>query len=184
MILIAWCCLLTLLPLVDLANERVDHPVEIVTGNWETIGSFALSFVVIARLWLTHHRMLAHVARYTNGLVLWNMAWLFTAVLLPFPTELVSQYGSDTFTMAFYMGTVLASSICLSAMTAVIYRSPDIQDPENPLDVWHLANGVTTTALIAVALVLALVVPGVNYFALFLLVLTPVILRSWARART
>ncbi|ALG08838.1 hypothetical protein AOZ06_19690 [Kibdelosporangium phytohabitans] len=174
---------LLVLPLVELANEPLKHPVEVLTHHRDQIGSFVLSFVVIARLWLTHHRMFAHVKRYSNSLVLWNIGWLFTTVLLPFPTELVGRYGGEHFTVAFYMGTVLASSICLSALTLLIHRDPDIQDPENPLDDQYLASGVATTVLIVVALVLALAVPGVNYFSLLLLLLTPVVVRVWNRRR-
>lgn len=174
---------LLILPLVDLANEHAEHPVEILAHNRDRIGSFVLSFVVIARLWLTHHQMFAHVGKYTSNLVLWNMMWLFTTVLLPFPTEMVGRYGSESFTMAFYIGTVLASSVCLTALTLVIYRNPDIQDPDNPVDDRYVANSVTTTGLIVVALVLALVVPKVNYLALLLLFLTPVVARLWTRRR-
>jgi uncharacterized membrane protein len=172
---------LLILPLVDLANEPVQHPSEVITGHLDQIGSFLLSFVVIARLWLTHHRMFQHVRLYTPALVMWNMLWLFTAVVLPFPTELAGRFGDDVFTMGFYIGTILASSACQTVLILIIHRHPEIQDPDNLLQETNVASAVTTTGLIAVALVVAMVVPRLTYFPLLLLLLTRVVVRIWER---
>jgi uncharacterized membrane protein len=172
---------LLILPLVDLANEPVGHPSEVVTEHLDQIGSFLLSFAVIARLWLAHHRMFQHVRSYTPALVMWNMAWLFTAVVLPFPTELAGRYGNDVFTMGFYIGTILASSGCQTVLTVIIHRHPEIQDPDNPLQARTVVNAVGSTALIAVALVVAMLVPRLTYFPLLLLVLSRFVVRTWER---
>nr|WP_042191751.1 TMEM175 family protein [Kibdelosporangium sp. MJ126-NF4]CEL20269.1 Integral membrane protein [Kibdelosporangium sp. MJ126-NF4]CTQ97495.1 Integral membrane protein [Kibdelosporangium sp. MJ126-NF4] len=174
---------LLVLPLVELVNEHVEHPAEIVTHNWDRLGSFALSFVVIARFWMAHHRVFAHVSQYTARLMRWNMLWLFTTVLLPFPTGMVSRFGPDHFTMAFYIGTVGVSSVCLTMLTLLIHRNPDIQDAENPLHRKDVISTVSTTGLIVVALIVAMLLPRVNYYALLLLLLTPVVTRLWAKVR-
>lgn len=172
---------LLILPLVDLANEPVQHPSEVVTEHWDQIGSFLLSFAVIARLWLAHHRMFQHVRSYTPALVMWNMLWVFTAVVLPFPTELAGRFGNDVFTIGFYIGTILASSACQSVLTLIIHRHPEIQDPDNPLQARNVVNSVGSTALIAVALVVAMLVPQLTYFPLLLLLLSRFVVRIWER---
>jgi TMEM175 potassium channel family protein len=171
---------LLVLPLADLANEPVEHPSELVTGNWSLIAGFVLSFAVIARFWLTHHRMFQHVGQYTGPLVLMNMVWIFTIVVLPFPTELVGHY-SDPFTVAFYIGTVLASSAGQSVLVLIIHRNPGIQRPDNPLDRRYVARTLVATGLIAAGFVVALVVPRVTYFPLLLLLLSPLVMKVWTR---
>ncbi|MET0237643.1 MAG: TMEM175 family protein [Kibdelosporangium sp.] len=175
---------LLILPLVDLANEPVEHASEIVTGHLDQIGGFLLSFVVIARLWLAHHRMFQHVRFSTSALVLWNMLWVFTVVVLPFPTELAGRFGRDTFTVAFYIGTILASSISQTALIMIIHRHPEIQDPDNRLSVRDVAGSVTATGLIALALILAMLVPPLSYFPMLLLLLSHPVLLLWERTRS
>jgi hypothetical protein len=51
------------------------------------------------------------------------------------------------------------------------------------LQAHHVASAVTTTALIALALLVAMVVPWLTYFPLLLLLLTRFVVRIWERRR-
>jgi uncharacterized membrane protein len=164
---------LLVLPLVDTVDEAVnagDSSVEVITRNLDQVFSFLLSFVVIARLWTVHHRLFDGVATATHHVIALNMLWVLTIVVLPFPTEMVGGYGEDRFTVGLYIGTILASSACLTALSVAMRG--------------RLAgSGGSTTALFALALVLALFVPGVSYWALLLLFLVPLAERLWKRWR-
>jgi uncharacterized membrane protein len=162
---------LLVLPLVDVVGEAVDArepSVEVITDNLQAVFSFLLSFVVIAKLWLVHHRLFARVTVVSRGIIFWNMAWVLTIVLLPFSTELVGGYGDDPFTLALYVGTVLASSACLTVLSALVNGR-----------VVPAAFG--PTGMLAVALLLVLLVPAVGYYALLLLFLSPLLERLLAR---
>jgi uncharacterized membrane protein len=164
---------LLVLPLVDEASQAVgagESSVEVITRNQPAIFSFLLSFVVIARLWLVHHRLFGGIEVASHALVLWNMAWLLTIVLLPFPTEMVGSYSDDPFTTALYIGTVLASSVCLTVLSVLVRGE-------------LVPSALCTTGLLAVALLLVLLVPAVGYYALLLLFLSPVVERLWLRLR-
>jgi uncharacterized membrane protein len=78
---------LLILPLVDLVNEPVEHPSQVITEHWDQIGGFVLSFAVIARFWLTHHRTFQHVRYYTPALVMWNILWVFTSKRTTWPAR-------------------------------------------------------------------------------------------------
>ena len=83
---------LLVLPLAELvpeAEEPTGSGLGILTDNLSLIGSFALSFVVIARFWAAHHRVFDGARRVGPAIVWVNTAWLFTIVVLPFPTEMV-----------------------------------------------------------------------------------------------
>lgn len=173
---------LLILPLVDLAREPKAHAVDLITENWTQILSFLLSFVVIARFWLSHHRMFQHVRAYTPALILVNIAWMFTIVVVPFPTQLISASGSDDpFPPLFYFCTILASSLCQAVLIYIVYRNPDIQVEDNRLKPRTLAAAITGSSLLLVGLVVMATVPHVKYYALFALLLTTPVMRVLER---
>ncbi|MET9634187.1 TMEM175 family protein [Lentzea sp. NPDC006480] len=152
---------LLVLPLVEIISEPgAGRPAELISHHWPQIFSFLLSFAVIAQLWMAHHRIFENVREYTHPLMLLNMAWVLTIVVLPFPTGLVGEYGSDTFTQFFYVGTILASSALLCAMTLLVHR-----DSLTPRVV---IAAVTPAVLLLIALAL---VPVISYWGLLLLLL-------------
>lgn len=160
---------LLVLPLVDAVGQAAEArvpAVEVITHNQPQIYSFLLSFAVIARLWVVHRRLFDEADADTRGLLFWNMAWLLTIVVLPFHTEMIGAYGDDRFTATVYVGAILASSICLTVLAFIIRGGVDV------------AGSVATTVLLAVALLVVAVVPGVTYFALLLLLLTQVVARA------
>ncbi|ROO90487.1 putative membrane protein [Actinocorallia herbida] len=176
---------LLVLPLVDAVGEGADQSGgarEFLTTNRRAIFGFLLSFVVIARLWMVHHQLFHHVRAYDRRLMLWNLAWVLTIVVIPFPTEMTSTYETDDrFTAGVYIGTILAASACQTVMAIAIRRTPDIQRPGLPLTRDDLLGSVTATCLLALALAVSSTVPGVTYYALLLLFLSPVVMRVLTR---
>jgi uncharacterized membrane protein len=136
---------------------------------------------VIARFWLAHHRVFEHVRAYNTRLIQLNMLWLLTVVVLPFPTEIVGAYNSSRFTASLYIGTILALSICQTALTLLIRNHQELEQTDNPVTARELAGSVTATALLAVAFALAALVPGVAFYALLLLFLSPLIATIWEK---
>lgn len=101
---------LLVLPLTDVVSEVVathGDPVEAVTENQWRIFSFLLSFVVIARFWVAHHRLFEDVRAYSSPLMTVNLCWLLTIAVLPFPSEMVGAFGIDRFTAMLYLGTIV-----------------------------------------------------------------------------
>jgi uncharacterized membrane protein len=175
---------LLILPLADAAPdaaEKYAHSFEVITANQAKIYSFLLSFAVIARLWMAHHRLFEEVKAYNQRLMQLNLCWLLTIVVLPFPTEMIGKFHDDRFTAAFYIGTMLAANICLFGMVLTVRADPALAKHSDGIsDRRRFMLGVTT-AILAVALVLAASVPRVGYFALLLLVLSSPI--GWIRYR-
>ncbi len=175
---------LLVLPLTEVVGELVAHhasPVKAVTGHWWQIFSFLLSFVVIARVWIAHHRLFAQVKEYNLPLILVNLCWLLTIVVLPFPTELVGAFGNSQFTLLFYIGTILAGSVCQSAMALIIRGDQNVaRSPDSISDRWRM-DMLGTTGALAAALLVAAVVPGAGFYSLLLLGLPPHFVRWWYR---
>ena len=175
---------LLILPLVDVVTEAKSHGVDavgVITENKAQIYSFLLSFVVISSFWLGHHRVFEHVKAYTPAIMRLNLLWLLTIVVLPFPTQIVGVYDSDQFTAGLYTATILLLSICQSALTWLVRGHQELEDPDNPVSSRELAGSLVMTGLTLVAFLLAAFVPGVHFYALLLLLLSPIVLRVWAR---
>src|SRR5882672_3034621 len=110
---------LLILPLTDVVTEvkAANGPaIEVITEHQAQVWCFLLSFAVIARLWIGHHRLYEQVKAYSNPLMLVNLCWLLTIAVLPFPTEMIGQFGTDLFTVLFYIGTMVVRNATQTAM--------------------------------------------------------------------
>ncbi|WP_238161812.1 TMEM175 family protein [Kribbella antibiotica] len=175
---------LLVLPLVEVVTEsRAEGltALEVITDHRAQIYSFLLSFVVISSFWLNHHRVFEHVRAYTPLLIRINLLWLLAIVLLPFPTEIVGSYPSTQFTAGIYTGTILALSACQTAMTWLIQGHPQLENAEDPISRRELNNSFLLTGLTLIAFLLAAFVPGITFYAMLLLLLSPVLMRIWDR---
>jgi uncharacterized membrane protein len=179
---IAIALTLLVLPLTEVVPQLVAQhadPVEAITGNQWQIYSFLLSFAVIARQWVGHHRLFEHVKAYSRPLVGMNLLWLLTIAVLPFPTEMVGAFGEEQFAILFYIGTILANSLCQMVMTLIIRHDPDVaKTPGGITDQWRF-NSIGSTVALAVAFMLVALVPAVSYFPILLLAVPPLIARAW-----
>jgi uncharacterized membrane protein len=175
---------LLILPLADTASEAATKYADsyrLITENEAKIYSFLLSFVVIARLWMAHHRLFEQVKAYNRRLMQANLGWLLTIVVLPFPTEMIGKFHNDRFTELFYIGTVLAANALLFAMIIIVSAHPDLaKDDEGIPDRQRFLSGLTM-GLLAASFVLAAAVPRLGYFAILLLLLTTPIFWLWDR---
>ena len=163
---------LLVLPLTDLIDgtHPPAHVSDVFTQNAPRFGAFLLSFVVIARLWLAHHRMTERVGSYDRAFVMVNLGWVLTVVFLPFATDLTSSYPShDLIARAVYLGTLTVGSLFLLAAATLVWRRPTLRrDGLSAADVapW---TALGTSVVLLVAFVVGVLLPAVNYYALFLL---------------
>lgn len=181
---------LLILPLVDVVTESRAEGLDaqaVITDHEAQIYGFLLSFVVISRFWLVHHRLFEHVKTYNARLLQLNTAWLLCIVVLPFPTEIVGSYPSTEFTAGLYIGTLLALSICQLALMLLIRNHQELEQEANPIARREAIGYYTFTGLTAVAFLLAAFVPGVKFYALLLLILTAfdgMFAKAWTRIRS
>jgi uncharacterized membrane protein len=173
---------LLVLPLTEAVPEAIvtEHSsLDVIVHLQGQIYTFLLSFAVIARFWAAHHRLFEQVTTYDTTLLSWHLAWVFTIVVLPFPTAMTAGFGDDPFAPLLYIGTVLAASACLTTLVLVVHRNPELRDDD--LSERQIFNSVATTASLVVAFGIAFI-PGVRYFALLMLFVPPLIDRFRYRA--
>ncbi|HEU5251728.1 MAG TPA: TMEM175 family protein [Solirubrobacterales bacterium] len=64
--------------------------------------AYAISFAVIGRFWLVHHRFFSEVRAFDGRLISLNLVYLGSIVLIPFSSELLGEYGGTTTAVVFY----------------------------------------------------------------------------------
>ncbi|HEY6796599.1 MAG TPA: TMEM175 family protein [Kineosporiaceae bacterium] len=177
--IVAIAITLLVLPLAELTTSVGDRSVaDLLREHAGEIGAFALSFIVIARLWLVQHHLLRDVVTPPRGLYALLMLWTATIVFLPFPTGLLPEAGSQALTKLLYIGTVGVNTAVVTVMALVVRREPSatggrpLPDP---------AGAAINTALLVISLLLALVLPGASYYSLLLLTLDEQVRRLWQR---
>lgn len=166
---------LLILPLMDSVNESAAEGFD-ATGYLQHNGTgligFALSFVLIARFWRSHHRLFAHLEDEVPGLFGVNMAWLAMIVLMPVATAIIFTLPEGTTEYVIYIGTMLGASICMVAMTWMMHRHPEAWADGQQVSAESVRAGAVTAALLLAALAISLLVPGAGFWSLLLLLLT------------
>ncbi len=64
--------------------------------------AYLTSFLVIGVIWLNHHPVFKGLTDVDRPTVLLNLALLIVVAFLPFPTELISEYGNLATIVSFY----------------------------------------------------------------------------------
>jgi TMEM175 potassium channel family protein len=163
---------LLILPVVDAVADTArteDSAADFLRDNGDRLLAFGISFVVIASYWVAHHAVFEQVKGYSAALMWSNLAWLATIVFLPLPTELLAVEGSeDAFVRFLYVASVLVTSLTLVAIELVIDHSPDLRRDPNAAPP-SLATRLVSPLLLVIALVVAVAVPPIGLWALFLL---------------
>jgi uncharacterized membrane protein len=93
------------------------------------LGTFALSFAIVAYYWLVHHLIFASL-RGVNVALMWaNMLFLFTIAVLPFSTAVLGRYTLAPVALAIY-GANLAA--CTSTLAGVWFVADHSHITEQP----------------------------------------------------
>ncbi len=176
---------LLILPLMESVSDVADLGEN--TGHWfvehqQQLVSFVLSFVIIAMFWMFHHRLFAGVEAVTMPLMWLIVGWLLTIVWLPVATAITGvMSGSDKLAKIVYVGSMIATSLFSLAIRLTLRRHPELHRHPTPYLTAGIAADLASTFLFAASLAVALFVPAIGYYALFLMLLTPIVQRLLMR---
>jgi uncharacterized membrane protein len=166
---------LLILPLLENVSEAAKEGVDTATflgDHGDQIFAFVLSFVIIARFWVSHERLFDSVERWTGWLMLLNILWMLSVVVLPVVTAMVGSMDTDRLQIAVYVGTMLVNSLLMAGLSLLVLRNPVIWGEKSQPDFSNMAGSLSVAVMMLVALVIALALPGVGYLALLVLFLS------------
>ena len=69
---------------------------------WPKFYSYALSFVVLGLMWISHRRIFHYIKRSNTGLLWINIIFLMFVALIPFSTSLLGDYRMEQLTFMVY----------------------------------------------------------------------------------
>lgn len=99
----------------DLLTELLDL--------WPQYFGFALSFVIIALNWISHHAKFRFIPRFDPTLIRLNFVTLFLVAWVPFPTSVLSDSGAETPAVVLYAASVAALSLSQLAIWVYSFRA-------------------------------------------------------------
>jgi uncharacterized membrane protein len=141
-------------------------------GLREDFLAFAISFAVIGRFWVVHHRFFAEVRAFDSRLIGLNLFYLAWIVLIPFSSEVLGEYGSETAGVVVYsvnlaivvlVGLLMTTSAHRNGLTAIdeaSYREAQIRSA-------YIAG------VFLLSIPLGFVVPGLTPFLWLVLFVDP-----------
>jgi uncharacterized membrane protein len=118
---------------------------------WDDLGdlfpeilSFFISFAVIGRYWIAHHRFFARLGAFEYGLLWVNLVYLAFVAFLPFPTALLGNYFDNPLSVSTYAITVALIS---GLEVALMRRAHDVGLMSRPMPEPIYRWGVNASSL-------------------------------------
>jgi uncharacterized membrane protein len=139
---------------------------------WDNLLAFAISFAVIGRFWVVHHRFFSEVDAFDGRLLGLNLLYLATVVLIPFSSEVLGEYGGQTPSVVLY-SLNLAAVVLVGLWMGVDARRRGLTSID---DEAHRETRIRSTYIAGIFMLsipLAFVVPRAAAYLWFLLFLDP-----------
>jgi uncharacterized membrane protein len=95
---------------------------------------FLISFLVLARFWVSHHVVLGAL-RATNVRLLWaNLLLLLAVAFMPFPTAVVAEFAQLRVGVGFYSAWLVLLGLLNQRIIRIGIADPDLHDPRSGAD--------------------------------------------------
>lgn len=167
---------LLILPLMESVSEVAvggGTAADWVGDHVSSLISFALSFVIIAMLWMNHHQLFASVERISRPMLWLLVAWMASIVWLPVATALSGQMSDrDPVAKSLYIGSMIVTCLISLAIRAHLEAHPALHGSGHRMIRRGMAVDLAMACLFALSLLVSLLIPAVGYFALFLMMAT------------
>ncbi|MGZ8665584.1 MAG: TMEM175 family protein [Solirubrobacterales bacterium] len=85
--------------------------------------AFALSFAVIGRFWVIHHRFFTDVRGFDGRLLTINLVYLFWMVTIPFSSQVLGEYGGEASAVIIYAVNLALATLTSALMTTYAVRA-------------------------------------------------------------
>jgi len=109
---------ITLLVLGLLIPQHVPDLTRALLDNSGDFVAYGISFAVLGRFWLAHHRFFAALERFDGTLMTLNLTYLAFIALVPFTSSVLGDYGDHTESIVLYaINMVLVSGSFYAQIT-------------------------------------------------------------------
>jgi len=138
----------------------------------EMFFAYAISFAVIGRFWLVHHRFFSEVHAFDGRMIGLNMLYLGWIVLIPFSSEVLGEYGGKTTAVVLY-SVNLAVVVLLGQLMSVDARRRGLTKIDDRTHRENQIRGTYIAAIFLLSIPIALVAPSVAPWLWLVLFIDP-----------
>lgn len=131
---------------------------------------YALTFVLLAGFWISHHRGFDQLQRADTKLLWINVVWLMFVALIPFSTSLMGDFGNTTPAALFFN-----TNLFFIGFFSFLIRKHVIENEltDKKLDAGEVKHVYLSTLLFPIiaimAIILSFITPTYSAFAYFLI---------------
>jgi uncharacterized membrane protein len=165
----------------DVAAQEVPG---LVFELWPKLFSYILSFLVIGLYWIGHHQTFRYVRSYDRTLLWLNLAFLLSISFIPFPTDLLGEYGGLRFTVIFYAVSLGLARLLLALVWWYVVKGPILtsDDLDRRLANYHFWRSLAIPAIFFLSIGVAFFSPNAAIASWVLLILVDAVMwRLWKR---
>ncbi|MGB7415057.1 MAG: TMEM175 family protein [Thermosynechococcaceae cyanobacterium] len=98
----------------DLSAQRSLLP--FLVSHLANYQAYVISFMVLGLYWVGHHHYFRYLKRYDPILIGLNMGLLMCITFLPFPTEILEDYGNQRLSVFFYAASMAVTGFVKSLL--------------------------------------------------------------------
>ena len=127
---------------------------------WPDLLSYALSFAVVGRFWIVHHRIFSGLGAVDGALVTLNLVFLALAALMPFASEVLARYGDEPAAAMAY-GAVITLGSLTSWMMVNLAKRRGLVEPSRAEASRHFGTrrALVLPGILALSIPVALLSP-------------------------
>jgi uncharacterized membrane protein len=114
---------ITLLVLALEVPESSEDVADSLLSQRGDLFAYALSFAVLGKLWISHHRFFSVLERFDGTLMALNLLYLAFIVMVPYTSEVLGDYGEVPSSVILYASVLFAVSLTFAAQIVYSFRS-------------------------------------------------------------
>lgn len=142
--------------------------------------AYGLSFAVIGRFWVVHHRFFGDVTGFDGRLIALNLFYLAWIVLIPFSSQVLGDHAGDEAAVILYainlVGVILSGTLMFAdARRAGLSRmsAEDAREGQR--------NALVVASVFLISIPIAMIEPHLAPYCWLALFIGPVLGRIWRR---
>ena len=141
------------------ADEGLHHEI---VDLWPSLLAYFLSFAVVGRFWVVHHRVFDTVKSFDGRLLALNLLFLSFVVLVPFTTEILGEYGNTRAGVVTYAAVLGLAALVNWLMIRYILTAGHVEEEHRPhAELFAGGVGLINPGVFLVSIPIALVNPYV-----------------------
>ncbi|CAN5133652.1 TMEM175 family protein [soil metagenome] len=172
--------------LPDVASSTMPELLDALVGILPKLSSYAISFWVVATLWMAHHRIFHYIEAFDRRLLLINLLLLMWVALIPFSGSMLGEYGEFQVSVIVYCAHMVLASLNLAWLWWYACKDHRLVDPDmDPRVVrYYSARSFLMPVMFLIAILISFVNVNVAEFSLLLIFLVRPAALKYAQSRT